>query len=109
LFIYFGVSYVPGISLSVRSALAGTPNTAAFLNRIVPARSNMTHISLPNFVGMLPGANEVTTNAMPNFVRLDTGSLALALAPGIVNEEVGYISLREKKVCQDAFQYTYHI
>jgi hypothetical protein len=58
---------------------------------------------------MLPGANEVTTNAVPNFVGLDTGSLALALAPGIVNDEARYISLREKRVRQDAFQYTYHI
>ena len=48
-----------------------------------PARARLTHLALPNFVGVPPAAHEVPSAAAPRLAVLDgSPGLAAALAPG---------------------------
>jgi hypothetical protein len=44
----------------------------AFFDRFLAGRPHITHLSLPNFVGVPPGACEVPAKAVPSLVALDT-------------------------------------
>jgi hypothetical protein len=64
-------------SLARLTLLSDTP-PFAFFDRFLAGRPHITHLSLPNFVGVPPGACEV-----PSLVALDTSpGLAVALGPG---------------------------
>ena len=55
----------------------------AFFDQFLAARPHITHLALPNFVGVPPGAHEVPTKAVPSLVALDSSpGLAVALAHG---------------------------
>ncbi|KAH8986652.1 hypothetical protein EDB86DRAFT_2235236 [Lactarius hatsudake] len=48
-----------------------------------PARAHLTHLALPNFVGVPPAAQDVPSAAVPRLAILDSSpGLAAALAPG---------------------------
>jgi hypothetical protein len=54
----------------------------AFFDQFLASRPHITHLSLPNFVGVPPGACEVPKKAVPSLVALDASpGLAVALAP----------------------------
>jgi hypothetical protein len=54
-----------------------------FFDQFLAARPHITHLALPNFVGVPPGAHEVPTKAVPSLVALDSSpGLAVALAHG---------------------------
>jgi hypothetical protein len=53
-----------------------------FFDQFLVSRPHITHLWLPSFVGVPPGACEVPEKAVPSLVALDTSSgLAVALAP----------------------------
>ncbi|KAH9957577.1 hypothetical protein BC827DRAFT_1224360 [Russula dissimulans] len=55
----------------------------AFFDRFLVARPDITHLALPNFVGVPPGAREVPPAAVPDLAALDASpGLAAALAKG---------------------------
>jgi hypothetical protein len=55
----------------------------AFFDQFLTSRPRITHLSLPNFVGVPPGACEMPTKAVPSLSVLDASpGLAVALAPG---------------------------
>ena len=74
----------------------------AFFDQFLASRSHITHLSLPNFVGVPPGANEVPKNAIPNLVALDTSpGLAVALAP---NRPLQRVTLRIASTLYDGLR-----
>jgi hypothetical protein len=67
----------------VRLTLLADTLPYAFFDRFLPTRPHITHLALPHFVGVPPGAGEVPPAAVPALTALDTSpGLAAALAPG---------------------------
>lgn len=107
-----GASFVLALALALRSMralsaltlpafdaelLAAAPGTLARLTLLAdtlpyaffddflaaPARARLTHLALPNFVGVPPAAHDVPPAAAPRLAALDSSpGLAAALAPG---------------------------
>ena len=79
---------MPPLTLTRLTPLADTP-LFAFFNQFLVACLQIVHITLPNFIGILPGPGQVHLMAIPHLTMLDASpGLVATLAPGHPVEQV---------------------
>ena len=73
---------VAPLTLTHLMLLGDTP-LFVFFDQFLPACLQIIHLTLPKFVGVLPGPGEVRSTAIPHLIMLDASpDLAAILAPG---------------------------